>query len=351
MSTPPPSHVAPSHTRSTVKPKSILIVTGLSGAGKSTSLRTLEDSGWEVVDNFPLVLLDRLLAAPVAEGHDPSEERPLAIGIDSRTRGFDASNIVERAGVLRADGGTVETLFLDCSGSVLERRFAETRRRHPLALDRPASDGVARERELMEPLRRHADHIVDTSDLNVNALQQEIRARFGQGMATTLTILSFGYSRGVPRNADLVFDMRFLRNPHWVPELRPRTGLETDVAAYVTADPLYTLVTGQIEALLLTVLPRYIAEGKAYVTVAFGCTGGRHRSVCVAKDMATRLHNAGFSPTLSHRNLESQPLEAYEDRRRGAARAEMTSAGAEPTADGGRTAQAERAETERGTGS
>lgn len=320
----PPSPAAEPHRG---KPKSILIVTGLSGAGKSTSLRTLEDIGWEVVDNFPLMLLDRLLAAPVAAGHDPAEGRSLAIGIDSRTRGFDAANIVERAGALRADGGTVETLFLDCSGSVLERRFAETRRRHPLALDRPATDGVARERELMEPLRRHADQIVDTTDLNVNALQQEIRARFGQDMATTLTILSFGYSRGVPRNADLVFDMRFLRNPHWVPELRPMTGLEADVADYVAEDPLYTLATGQIEALLITVLPRYIAEGKAYVTVAFGCTGGKHRSVCVAQDMAKRLREAGFSPTISHRNLESQPLEAYEDRRRGAARAEMTPAG------------------------
>ncbi|MET0360961.1 MAG: RNase adapter RapZ [Sphingobium sp.] len=313
------------HVRhATGKPKSILIVTGLSGAGKSTSLRTLEDIGWEVVDNFPLLLLDRLLAAPVAAGHAPDEERALAIGIDSRTRGFDAANIIERAAALRAEGGTVETVFLDCSGSVLERRYAETRRRHPLALDRPAADGIARERELLDPLRRYADHIVDTSDLNVNALQQEIRARFGQDMATTLTILSFGYSRGVPRNADLVFDMRFLRNPHWVPDLRPRTGLSSDVVEYVTADPLYAVVTSQMEALLLTVLPRYIAEGKAYVTVAFGCTGGKHRSVCVAQDMAKRLRNAGFSPTISHRNLESQPLEAYEDRRRGAARAEMT---------------------------
>jgi UPF0042 nucleotide-binding protein len=331
------------------KPKSILIVTGLSGAGKSTSLRTLEDIGWEVVDNFPLFLLDRLLAAPVAAGHDPAQERPLAIGIDSRTRGFNASNIIERANALRADGGNVETLFLDCSGSVLERRYAETRRRHPLALDRPASDGVARERELLEPLRRYADHIVDTTDLNVNALQQEVRARFGQNMATTVTILSFGYARGVPRNADLVFDMRFLRNPHWVAELRPKTGLDAEVAAYVTEDILYTEVVGQIEALLLTVLPRYIAEGKAYVTVAFGCTGGKHRSVCVAQDMATRLHNAGFSPTISHRNLESQPLEAYEDRRRGAARTEMTETertGIKQTG-AGRT----RAETTRGTGS
>lgn len=305
-------------------PKTILIVTGLSGAGKSTSLRTLEDIGWEVVDNFPIHLIDRLLAAPVAAGHDPDEDRPLAIGLDSRTRGFDGPKIIARANAIRAEGGTVETLFLDCSGSILERRFAETRRRHPLALDRPASDGIARERELLEPLRRQADHIVDTSDLNTNALQQEIRARFGQDMAATLTILSFGYSRGVPRNADLVFDMRFLRNPHWVPALKPHTGLDPDVAAYVAADPCYATVTDQIETLLLTVLPRYIAEGKSYVTVAFGCTGGKHRSVCVAEDMGKRLRKAGFSPTISHRNMESQPLEAYEDRRRGATRDDMT---------------------------
>ncbi|HEX7856281.1 MAG TPA: RNase adapter RapZ [Sphingobium sp.] len=308
----------------TTHPKSILIVTGLSGAGKSTSLRTLEDIGWEVVDNFPLHLIDRLLAAPVAEGHDPAEDRPLAIGLDSRTRGFDAPAIIARANALRAEGVTVETLFLDCSGSVLERRFAETRRRHPLALDRPAADGIARERELLEPLRRHADHIVDTTDLNVNALQQEIRARFGQDMAATLTILSFGYARGVPRNADLVFDMRFLRNPHWIPDLKPHTGRDPDVAAYVMGDSCYATVTDQIETLLLTVIPRYIAEGKSYVTVAFGCTGGKHRSVCVAEDMAKRLRKAGFSPTISHRNLESQPLEAYEDRRRGATRGDMT---------------------------
>lgn len=298
-------------------PRSILLVTGLSGAGKSTSLRTLEDIGWEVVDNIPLGLLDRLLAAPVATGHDPRKERPLALGIDARTRGFDAASIAERMRSLRAEvESTVEILFLDCAGAVLERRFAETRRRHPLALDRPASDGIAQERDLLEPLRRRADHIVDTSDLNVNALQQEIRARFGHDLASTLTILSFGYARGVPRNVDLVFDMRFLRNPHWDPVLRPKTGLDADVAAYIAADPHYATVMAQIETLLMTVLPRYAAEGKSYVTVAFGCTGGRHRSVCSAQDMARRLHAAGFSPTVSHRNLESQTLDAYEDRRR-----------------------------------
>jgi UPF0042 nucleotide-binding protein len=308
-------------TQLSAQPKSILLVTGMSGAGKSTSLRTLEDIGWEVVDNIPLNLLKRLLAAPVAEGHDPSTERPLALGIDSRTRGFDAENVLEGLRELRAEAqGPVELLFLDCSGAVLERRFAETRRRHPLALDRPASDGIARERELMAPLRRWADHVIDTTDLSVNALQQEMRARFASDLASTLTILSFGYARGVPRNADLMFDMRFLRNPHWENDLRPLTGLDPEVGEYVVSDPMYETVTGQIESLLRTVVPRYSAEGKAYVTVAFGCTGGRHRSVYVAEDMAQRLRNAGFSPTVSHRNLESQPLEAYEDRRRGALR-------------------------------
>lgn len=296
-------------------PTSILLVSGMSGAGKSTCLRTLEDIGWEVVDNIPLSLLDRLLAAPVAEGHDPAEDRPLALGIDSRTRGFDAANILDRVRALRQEPGcTVETLFLDCSGAVLERRFAETRRRHPLALDRPATDGIARERELTEPLRRWANHVIDTSDLSVNALQQEIRSRFGRDLGTTLTIVSFGYARGVPRNADLVFDMRFLRNPHWDAHLRPLTGLDPAVCDYIAEDPAHAEVLDQIETLLCTLLPRYEAGGKAYVTVAFGCTGGRHRSVHVAEEMARRLRAAGFSPTVSHRNLESQPLEAYEDR-------------------------------------
>ncbi len=296
-------------------PKSILLVTGLSGAGKSTCLKTLEDIGWEVVDNIPLGLIDWLLAAPLPAGQ--SEDRPLAIGIDSRTRGFDAANIIERARALKAEGNrSVEMLFLDCSGAELERRYAETRRRHPLALDRPAADGIAREREMMEPLRRVADHLIETSDRNANGLQHDIRARFGLDVGATLTILSFGFARGLPRNADLVFDMRFLRNPHWDEALRPLTGLDPEIGAYVSADPLYDAVTGQIETLLGTVLPRYSAEGKSYVTVAFGCTGGRHRSVHVAEDMARRLREAGFSPTVSHRNLESAPLAAYEDRRR-----------------------------------
>jgi UPF0042 nucleotide-binding protein len=296
-------------------PRTILLVTGLSGAGKSTSLRTLEDAGWETVDNLPLTLLDRLLAAPLPEGHQPLEARPLAIGIDTRTRGFASDTILSAIAALREQGYRVETLFLDCSGSVLERRYAETRRRHPLALDRPAADGIARERELLEPLRRTAEHVIDSSDLASNALQQAIRQRFAGSFESTLTLLSFGFARGVPRNADLMFDMRFLRNPYWDETLRELTGLDPAVRAHVMADPLFDPVIGQIETLLATVLPRYSADGKAYVTVAFGCTGGRHRSVCVTEEIARRLRGAGFSPTIAHRNLESAQLDVYENRR------------------------------------
>lgn len=300
-------------------PARVLLVSGLSGAGKTTALKTLEDMGWEVVDNLPLLLLDRLLDTPVAQDQD-GDDRPLAIGIDARTRGFDASAIVRRIKTLREDHGLdVETLFLDCSGAELERRFSETRRRHPLAADRPAADGIARERELTEPLRRWATHVIDTTSLSSNGLQQEIRSRFhlDKRSEPVLTVLSFGFSRGVPRNADLVFDMRFLRNPHWVQHLRPRTGKDREVADYIAGDPAYEAAVGQIEALLLTLIPRYAQEGKTYITIAFGCTGGRHRSVHVAERVAQALRRAGFSPTVSHRNMESAPQDALEKRSAG----------------------------------
>lgn len=298
-------------------PKSILLLSGLSGAGKTTALKTLEDMGWEVVDNLPLVLLDRLLDTPLPAGHAGADDRPLALGIDARTRGFDANAIVQRIKALRdKHGHDVETLFLDCSGTELERRFAETRRRHPLALDRPAADGIARERELTEPLRRWASQVIDTTSFSSNALQQAIRDRFSRERLSdpVLTILSFGFSRGMPRNADLMFDMRFLRNPHWDEALRAKTGQDADVAAYIMADPAYEEAVGKIEELLKIVLPRYAEAGKAYITVAFGCTGGRHRSVHVAERVARYLQDAGFSPTVSHRNMESAPQDSLEKR-------------------------------------
>ena len=295
------------------RPQRLLLVTGMSGAGKSTVLNTLEDMGWEVVDNLPLTLLESLLSTP--PGRDtPKGGRPLAIGVDTRTRNFDAARIVKQLQSLAKAGDyLVETLYLDCSGTELVRRFSETRRRHPLALDRPAEDGLARERELTAPLRRFADQVIDTSDSNTNALQSEIRQRYGQELADpVLTLMSFGFARGIPRNADTVFDMRFLRNPHWVPELRPQTGTDAAVADYVATDPLYADAMDRIEGLLTLLLPGYRSEGKSYVTIAFGCTGGRHRSVRVALDMASRLRATGFSPTVLHRDLAQPPRDLLE---------------------------------------
>jgi UPF0042 nucleotide-binding protein len=294
--------------------KHVLLVTGMAGAGKSTVLRTLEDLGWEVVDNLPLILLDRLLASPLPEGATDNS-RPLAVGIGAQTRDFDPERIVARIKKLREDHGyDIGTLFLDCAGSELERRFSETRRRHPLALDRPVSDGIVREREIMMPLRRWANRCIDTTHLSANDLAQQVRSTFAHdGLGEpTLSILSFGYARGVPTTADLVLDMRFLRNPHWDEALRPGTGLDADVSAYVAADPTYDAAMSQIEALLLLLLPRYRAEGKSYVTIAFGCTGGRHRSVHVAERMASRLRDAGFSPTVTHRDLATAPQDSLE---------------------------------------
>lgn len=299
-------------------PKRLLLVTGMSGAGRTTALKTLEDMGWETVDNLPLSLVDRLLASPPAEGAPGDGDRPLAVGVDSRTRGFGAAGIVARVERLRAEARyAVEVLFFDATGVVLQQRYSETRRRHPLAADRPAEDGIARERELMTPLREAADHLIDTSDLSSNALRQELRDRFGADEADgrpTLAVTSFGFKRGLPRDADLVFDMRFLRNPHWVADLRPQTGLDRPVADYVADDPAYPLALERIEALILQLLPRYAHEGKSYVTVAFGCTGGRHRSVHVAERVAETLRAAGFSPTVAHRDLAQRTHDASEGR-------------------------------------
>jgi RNase adapter protein RapZ len=296
-------------------PKHILLVTGMSGAGKSTVLRTLEDLGWETVDNLPLLLLDRLLATALPPGAE-GDARPLALGIGAQTRGFDAERIVGRIKQLREDHGhDIGTLFLDCAEGELERRYSETRRRHPLALDRPASDGIARERELLNPLRRWANRVIDTTNMAANELQQAIRGSFaGEGLGEpVIGLVSFGFARGLPRNADLVFDMRYLRNPHWDAQLRPGTGLDPDVAAYVQADPAYAESVDAIERLLLLLLPRYRAEGKSYVTIAVGCTGGRHRSVHVAERLARRLQAAGFSPTVTHRDLGTAPQDSLED--------------------------------------
>ena len=282
----------------------ILIISGLSGAGKSTVLRALEDAGHEVVDNLPLSLFDALIAGATS--------RPLALGIDSRTRAFDAAALGQRVAALRDSGRDARLITLECSDDVLIRRFSETRRRHPLALDRPAIDGIRAERELLSPLQRWADLVIDTTELSVTDLRARIAERFGGGFSPglTVTVLSFGFSAGLPRDADLVFDMRFLSNPHWDITLRPLTGEDSQVAAHVAADPLYAPTLDKIDDLVTSLLPGYAREGKAYLTIAIGCTGGRHRSVAVARALAARLQAAGQNVALVHRDVAKQAGDA-----------------------------------------
>jgi UPF0042 nucleotide-binding protein len=300
------------------RPPRLLLVTGMSGAGKSTVLDALEDMGWDVVDNLPADLLDSFV-------HGTSQCRtiPAAVGMDVRSRGFDAERLPE---LFRSMAGVEpEILYLDCSGGELIRRYDETRRRHPLAPDRPAEDGIARERRITEPLRKAADSLIDTTDLSPAELRDELRLRYsGDSDQPVLTIASFAFARGISRTADLVFDLRFLPNPHWVDELRPLTGEDTAVLEYLRRDPAWNETIGRIEALLIDWIPRYWAAGKSYVTVAFGCTGGRHRSVAAAVEMAERLRQAGFAPNVRHRDLASPPSDTIEaDPRRNAETGEL----------------------------
>lgn len=296
------------------QPQHILLVTGLSGAGKTTALRVLEDLGWEAIDNFPIRLLGRLIGSAASEG----PRMPLAIGFDTRTRGFDPADVIGRVKSLAQRQDIVlTTLFLDCNSAELERRYNETRRRHPMASERPVRTGIQAERELLEPLRRWADAVLDTSAFSSNDLQQAVRAQFANSAPQDMAVIvsSFGFARGMPPLADLVFDMRFLDNPHWVPELREQTGLDPAVGDHIRQDPAYDIAFAQIRALLGTLLPRYRAQGKAYVNIAFGCTGGRHRSVFTAERMAQALREDGFSPTVLHRNLGSRAADEIEGRR------------------------------------
>ncbi|MEY3634728.1 MAG: RNase adapter RapZ [Pseudomonadota bacterium] len=304
------------------KPQKILLITGVSGAGKTTALKTLEDLGWETVDNFPIKLAGQLLKIPASGGED-GPNIPLALGFDSRTRGFDAEALIRQIRKLQAQPNLeVMTLFLDCAGVEIERRYAETRRRHPMAQDRPAMDGIAIDRAMMAPFRSWAEAVIDTSKLSAHDLQGVIRERFSSDTSphSNITVSSFGFSRGVPHNADLVFDLRFLRNPHWDSNLRPMTGLDTAVADYVAADPKYDEALKKIRDLLQFLLPLYNAQGKAYINIAFGCTGGRHRSVHVAETFGAWLRADGFALTVAHRDLASRPIDAQEEPANGADR-------------------------------
>jgi UPF0042 nucleotide-binding protein len=283
----------------------LLLVTGMSGAGKSTVLDALEDMGWDTVDNLPVDLLQEFV-------HGGGQRTAnAAIGMDVRSRGFDPATLGEL--IHSVEGVAPELLYLDCSAGELIRRFGETRRLHPLAPDRPAEDGIASERKRTWPLRAAADSVIDTTDLTPAELRDELRLRYGgDSDQPVLTVASFAFARGISRTADLVFDLRFIPNPHWVEELRPLTGIDRPVRDYLEQDPSWGETMGRIESLLIDWIPRYWAAGKSYVTVAFGCTGGRHRSVAAAVEMAERLRAVGFAPNVRHRDLASTPRDTIE---------------------------------------
>src|SRR5438045_5674292 len=288
------------------RPPRLLLVTGMSGAGKSTVLDALEDMGWDVVDNLPADLLQQFV-----NGEGQCRTVDAAVGMDVRSRGFDPASLADLIHAI--DGIEPELLYLDCSGAELMRRYDETRRRHPLAQDRPAEDGIARERQLTLPLRTAADSLIDTTDLTPAELREELRRRYeGDSEQPVLTIASFSFARGISRTADLVFDLRFIPNPHWVDELRPLTGNDRPVRSYLEQEPIWGATLDRIESLLIDWIPRYWAAGKSYVTVAFGCTGGRHRSVAAAVEVAERLRRSGFDPNVRHRDLASPPRDTIE---------------------------------------
>ena len=263
-------------------PRRVVLVTGLAGAGRSSILRVLEDLGYEAVDNPPLTLTEEL----VSRG-----EGAVAIGLDARSRGFDACVVLSTMERLRGNRGLqLDLVFASADEGSLLRRYTETRRRHPLALGGRVVDGIAEEVALTAPLREAADLVIDTSDTSLPALRRLVESRFSsQQLSLTVCLMSFAYPHGLPREADLVFDARFLRNPHYDPYLRCKTGTEPDVAAYVAADPDFDAFFGQVESMLQLLLPRFVQEGKKYVTIAVGCTGGRHRSVFIVEKLAARM--------------------------------------------------------------
>lgn len=278
----------------------VLLVTGMSGAGKSTVLDQLEDLGWEVVDNLPLSLLPGLLSRP-------AQERPLmlAVGVDSRTRGFSSGHIdmliKQLAG---SEDFKLSMLFMECEDAMLVRRFTETRRRHPMAKDRPVTDGIPKERQILRQVKQQANRVIDTSYLTLPDLKRLVSGYYKQTESPSLNVLiqSFSYKNGLPREADLVFDVRFLRNPHYEERLQALTGEDSLVGEYVAGDSAFASFFQHLIDLLQTLLPRYVEEGKTYLTIAIGCTGGQHRSVFVARQLHDHLTNAGYFTNLVHRD-------------------------------------------------
>lgn len=279
--------------------KSIIVITGMSGSGKSTAIRALEDAGWFCIDNLPAPLLMKV--TELGESRDL-----LAFVVDVREGQFlkDAPRAIEEA---RRAGHKVEVLFLDSSDDALTRRYSETRRKHPLSGTDGVAEGIARERGALQALREQAEHVVDTSSLTVHELRRQVMARFGvTSTGLSLSVMSFGFKYGVPSNADVVLDVRFLPNPFFVPELKAFTGREPSVAAFVLDRPDSWVFLDKAYELLEFLVPRYQREGKSYLTVAIGCTGGKHRSVAIANALTTRIKQSPFG---EHAQLWDRDIE------------------------------------------
>lgn len=274
--------------------RSPLFITGLSGAGMSSTLKVLEDLGYEVFDNFPLRLIDALLDEAGGSG------RPVAIGIDTRTRGFDPQAIIAKVKMLQA-----KLLLITCDESVLQKRFSETRRKHPLAGDRPASAGIKKELGLLYDFRQIADSIIDTTELTIHDLRRVVTGLYGEnkGGKLNVTVLSFGFKNGLPREADIVMDCRFLKNPHWDEKLKPLTGRDKPIQEYIAQDPALAPFIKNLQTLLEPLFDSYAKEGKSYLTVALGCTGGKHRSVFVAEEMGKWIGERGIFTSVEHRDI------------------------------------------------
>jgi UPF0042 nucleotide-binding protein len=294
------SDARPDQFQTTRRHHRVVLVTGPSGSGRTTAINALEDIGYQTISNLPLTLLPRLL-----EG--PPPDRPLAIGLDVRDRDFSANAVIElidRLSQMQTAG--IDVLYLDCRAEVLLRRYSETRRRHPLAPAESAAEGVEREVDLLIPIRARADILIDTSELTPHDLREEMRRWFDteDGSRLAVTVHSFSYKRGVPRAVDIVFDVRFLRNPYWEVPLRALDGTDPAVAAFVEADPRFAVFFEKVRELILFLLPAYRDEGKSHLAIGFGCTGGQHRSVAIAIRMANALAAEGWQVSIRHRELE-----------------------------------------------
>jgi UPF0042 nucleotide-binding protein len=281
-----------------------VILTGVSGSGKSTALRALEDAGFYCVDNLPILFLEKLLEL---SGHTAGEVSRIALVVDAREGRFlgEAPRIIEE---VRQKGSDVQVLFLDASDDSLVRRYSETRRRHPLAGEGSVPDGISAERRALADLKVIADEVIDTTTLNVHELKRLVARRFvmGDGARLGVTVVSFGFRFGIPTHADMVLDVRFLPNPFFVPELKPMPGTDPRVAGFVLGQPDAKAFLERLAELFGFLLPRYRTEGKSYLTIAVGCTGGRHRSVALAAAFAERLEASGQPVRLWHRDIEKE---------------------------------------------